>query len=89
MRQQPLHIGKRINSDVLENQRADYGKQIVVAMSRQLTAQYGRSFEEKCLRRMMQFAPIFKDEQIVATLWRQLSWDHFITLIPLIVNILI
>jgi hypothetical protein len=41
------NIGKRINNDILENQRADYGKQIVVAVSRQLTAQYGRSFEEK------------------------------------------
>ena len=62
------HIGKRIKSDVLENQWADYSKQIVVAMSRHLTSQYGRSFEEKSLRRMMQFAQIFKDEQIVATL---------------------
>jgi hypothetical protein len=89
LRQQPLHIGKRINSDGLENQRADYGKQIVVAMSRHLTSQYGRSFEEKSLRRMMQFAQIFNDEQIVATLWRQLSWNHFIALIPLKVNKLI
>lgn len=45
------NIGKRINSDILENQRADYGKQIVVAVSRQLTAQYGRSFEYKAFKR--------------------------------------
>jgi len=77
------NIGKRINNDILENQRAEYGKQIVVAVSRQLTAQYGRSFEEKSLRRMMQFAQIFNDEQIVATLWRQLSWSHFKVLIPI------
>jgi hypothetical protein len=83
------HIGKRINSDILENQRADYGQQIVVAVSRQLTAQYGRSFEEKSLRRMMQIARIFNDEQIAAKLWRQLSWNHFITLIPVKVNNLI
>ena len=55
-------------------------------MSRQLTAEYGRSFEEKSLRSMMQFAYIFNDEQIVATLWRQLSWNHFVPLIPLKVN---
>ena len=77
------NIGKRINNNILENQRAEYGKQIVVAVSRQLTAQYGRSFEEKSLRRMMQFAQIFNDEQIVATLWRQLSWSHFKVLIPI------
>jgi len=77
------NIGRRINNDILQNQRADYGKQIVVAVSRQLTSQYGKSFEEKSLRRMMQFAQIFNDEQIVATLWRQLSWSHFKVLIPI------
>lgn len=76
-------IGHRINNDVLENQRAEYGKQIVATVSRQLTAKYGRSFEEKSLRRMMQFAQIFDDEQIVVSLIRQLSWTHFIALIPI------
>ncbi len=32
---------------------------------------------------MLQFAESFPDEQIVATLSRQLSWSHFITLIPI------
>lgn len=77
------NVGKRINNDLLENQRADYGKQIVVAVSRQLIARYGRSFEEKNLRRMIQFAQIFNDEQNVVALSRQLSWHHFIALIPL------
>lgn len=77
------NVGKRINNDVLDNQRAEYGKQIVVSVARQLTAHYGRSFEEKSLRRMMQFAQIFEDEQIVVSLIRQLSWTHFIALIPI------
>jgi predicted nuclease of restriction endonuclease-like (RecB) superfamily len=77
------NVGKRINNEVLDNQRAEYGKQIVVSAARQLTIQYGRSFEEKSLRRMMQFAQIFGDEEIVATLWRQLSWSHFKLLIPI------
>ncbi len=76
-------IGKRINTEILENKRAEYGKQIVVTVSRQLTEQYGRSYEEKSLRRMMQFAQVFDDESIVATLWRQLSWSHFKLLIPI------
>jgi len=76
-------IGNRINNDVLENQRAEYGKQIVVSVAQQLTTQYGKSFEEKSLRRMMQFAMVFDDEQIVVSLIRQLSWTHFIALIPL------
>jgi hypothetical protein len=55
------------------------GKNIVVAVSRQLTTQYGKSFEEKSLRRMMQFAQIFNDEQIVVSVIRQ-SVHHFITI---------
>jgi predicted nuclease of restriction endonuclease-like (RecB) superfamily len=77
------NVGKRINNEILDNQRAEYGKQIVVSAARQLTMEYGRSFEEKSLRRMMQFAQIFGDEEIVATLWRQLSWSHFKLLIPI------
>lgn len=77
------NVGKRINNEILENQRAEYGKQIVVSVARQLTVEYGRSFEEKNLRRMMQFAQVFNDEQIVVSLIRQLSWTHFIALIPI------
>ncbi|MBI4645488.1 MAG: DUF1016 domain-containing protein [Bacteroidia bacterium] len=77
------HIGKRINENILQNKRADYGKQIVVTLSRQLTEKYGRNFEEKNLRRMLQFAEQFTDTEIVATLSRHLSWSHFLVLIPL------
>jgi hypothetical protein len=44
---------------------------------------YGRNFEEKNLRRMIQFAEQFKEEEIVVTLSRQLSWSHFLMLLPL------
>jgi hypothetical protein len=37
-------IGHRINENILQNKRADYGKQIVVTLSRQLEAQYGSNF---------------------------------------------
>ena len=77
------HIGKRINEEVLGNQRAEYGKQIVSTLSRQLTEEYGKGFNEKSLRRMMQFAELFPDFQIVAPLARQLSWSHFLILFPI------
>jgi predicted nuclease of restriction endonuclease-like (RecB) superfamily len=76
-------VGKRINEDILHNKRADYGKQIIPTLSQQLESQYGKNFEEKNLRRMMQFAEQFADFQIVVTLSRQLSWSHFLVLIPL------
>lgn len=77
------HIGKRINKEVLGNQRAEYGKQIVSTLSTQLTEEYGKGFNEKNLRRMMQFAELFPDFQIVAPLARQLSWSHFLMLFPI------
>lgn len=76
-------VGKRINDDVLQNQRAEYGKQIVPTLSTQLENLYGRNFAEKNVRRMMQFAEVFSDMQIVVTLSRQLTWSHFLVLIPL------
>jgi len=76
-------VGKRINDDVLKNKRADYGKQIVSRLATQLTAIYGRGFEQRNLRRMMQFAEQFTDFEIVSTLPTQLSWSHFIEILPL------
>jgi len=77
------HVGFRINQEILGNKRADYGKQIVVTLSRKLVEKYGRNFEEKNLRRMLQFSEIFGEKEIVVTLSRQLSWSHFLVLLPL------
>ena len=76
-------IGRLINDDVLGNKRANYAKQIVSTLSTQLKNQYGKNFDEKNVRRMMQFAQQYADKQIVVTLSRQLSWSHFLALIPL------
>lgn len=76
-------VGKRINDDILQNQRAEYGKQIVSTVSAQLEHLYGRNFTLRNVRRMMQFAEQFKDLQIVTPLATQLSWSHFIELLPL------
>jgi hypothetical protein len=66
-------VGKRIHLEVLDSERAVYGKQIVATLSRQLVAEYGRGYTEKNLRRMIQFAGAFPEEEIVATLWRQIE----------------
>lgn len=76
-------VGARINQDILQNKRAEYGKQIVSNISLALEKKYGRNFEIKNLRRMIQFAEQFTDFQIVVPLARQLSWSHFLILLPL------
>lgn len=75
-------VGHRIRQEVLKEERAEYGKKIVVTLSRQLVADYGNGFSEKNLRRMIQFAAVFPEETVV-TLSRTLSWSHFLALIPL------
>ena len=75
-------IGNRINQNILKNQRAEYGKEIVVTLSRQLQDNFGKGFDEKNLRRMMQFANAIEKQKVV-TLSRQLSWSHFLALLPL------
>lgn len=77
------HIGKRILTVELNNKRAEYGKQTVVTLSRELVKRYGKNYEEKNLRRMVQFAKIFTELEIVVTLSRHLSWSHFLVLIPI------
>ncbi|WP_349630861.1 PDDEXK nuclease domain-containing protein [Aquiflexum sp. TKW24L] len=77
-------IGKRINQEIEnKNHSEKYGKQIVATLWRQLEKEYGTSFSEKNLRRMMQFAEVFPDEKIVVSLMRQLSWSHIKILIPI------
>ena len=65
----------------LQNQCADYGKQIVSTLSTQLKSNYGRNFEERNLRRMLQFAKQFSEYEIGGTLSRQLTWSHFLNVI--------
>lgn len=76
-------IGQRIRSEVLQGERAAYGEQIVSALARQLTSDYGRGFAEKNLRHMLRFVEAFPDEAIVSTLSRQLAWSHFLEIIYL------
>ncbi|MGE8230286.1 Putative nuclease YhcG [uncultured Comamonas sp.] len=76
-------VGLRIHTEVLAGQRAGYGEEILPSLAAQLVRDYGRSFADKNLRRMVQFAVAYPDERIVVSLSRQLSWSHFLALIPL------
>jgi hypothetical protein len=65
-------IGKRINDEIAGKDRTElYGKETVSALLRQLSKEYGAAFSEKNLRRMMQFAKSFPDQEIVVSVIRQ------------------
>ncbi len=76
-------VGKRINEHILQNKRAEYGKEIVSTVSTQLKGRFGKNFELRNIRRMMQFADQFSDTEIFMPLARQLSWSHFVEVLPI------
>ena len=76
-------VGQYINSAVLGNKRAAYGKQILTTLSAKLVAKYGKSFVERNIYRMTLFAERFSDLEILPTLSAKLSWSHILELLPL------
>ena len=74
-------IGTKIRKEILQNKRAQYGEEIVMALSLELTSEYGRGFDVKNLRHMIRFAEVFSNHKIVYALRRQLGWTHFRSII--------
>ena len=71
-------IGKRINDEVLKGDRAIYGDQVVSDISRDLTLKFGKGYNKASLFRMLRFAKMYPEQEIVATVSRQLSWSHIV-----------
>ena len=76
-------IGQRVRTEILEEKRAAYGKEIVATLSSQLMPEFGEGFGARNLFRMIRFAEVFPDEKIVSTLSSQLGWSHFVQIIAL------
>ncbi|HSA34597.1 MAG TPA: PDDEXK nuclease domain-containing protein [bacterium] len=77
------HIGQRLLTETLGGERAEYGKQIVASLARQLSAEYGKGWSEKQLWHCLRVAEIFPAEEILSTLRRELSWSHIKTIMYL------
>ncbi len=71
------HIGNKIKNTILKGKRAEYGKQVILNLSKQLTAEYGKGWSKQQLQHCLRFAETFPDFEIVSALWRELSWSHF------------
>ncbi|MBZ0274468.1 PDDEXK nuclease domain-containing protein [bacterium] len=70
-------IGERIKRETIGEGRAAYGQEIVYALSRQLSREFGSGFSRPNLFNMIKFAEVFPDRPIVHALSAQLSWTHF------------
>lgn len=77
------NVGAKINTEILGNKRAEYGKEVVKSLSRQLTFEYGKGWSEQQLRHCLRIAETFPDNQILYALSRELSWTHLRTIMYL------
>ena len=73
-------IGSRINTDILREERAEYGKRTIVGISESLVARFGKGWGVQQLRHCMKFAEVYPDKEKVYSLSRELSWTHLRTL---------
>jgi predicted nuclease of restriction endonuclease-like (RecB) superfamily len=76
-------IGQRLRTEVLKESRAEYGREILSTLSKELVREFGRGFSWPNLSRMMALAEAFPDQGIVARLSKELGWSHFVELLPL------
>lgn len=77
------NIGKIIKNDILQSEKAEYGKSIISSLSKELSSEYGKGYSQRNLFNMVSFFESFSDEQILQTLSAKLSWSHFVKLITL------
>jgi len=77
------NIGRRVNNEILEHKRAEYGKEVVKSLSHELTQEYGKGWSEQHIWHCLRFAETFPEKEILYALSRQLSWTHFRTIMYL------
>ena len=74
------YVGKRVKEDVLYNQRAEYGKQVLKRLSTRLTERYGSGWGYEKLKHCVRSAYLFSEEEIRYATSTQLNWTHLRTL---------
>jgi len=72
------NIGKMIVEEQGGSSKAKYGDKLIIELSRQLTFDFGKGFDERNLRYMRQFYLSFS---IWNTVCSELSWSHYRILI--------
>ena len=71
-------IGRRIvEEEQSGRERAEYGKEIVENLSKELTEEFGKGFSRRTLWEMRKLYVYFSDYERVRTLFAQLTWSHF------------
>ena len=76
------NVGKLIIEDEQHgNRRAEYGKQQIKHLSKELVPQYGSSYNERNLYLFRNFYLTFSDLEILNTRLQNLNWSHVVRLL--------
>ena len=74
-------VGKRIDKEILQQGRAEYGKQTIRQLSNQLTIEFGKGFSPANLTNAIELARLYPDAEIIQTLSEQFTWSHLVALL--------
>jgi len=69
-------VGQRIRTEILSEERAAYGRQILAILSKSLTGEFGRGWSQRQLDYCIRFAEVYPEPNISHTLCAKLSWSH-------------
>ena len=71
-------IGRRIvEEEQSGRERAEYGKEIIKNLSKELTEEFGKGYSYRTLREIRQFYLMFSDFEKWRTVSAKLTWSHF------------
>ena len=71
-------IGRRIvEEEQRGRERAEYGKEILQNLSKELTEEFGKGYSYRTLREIRQFYLMFSDFEKWRTVSAKLTWSHF------------
>lgn len=71
-------IGRRIVEEEQNGkERAEYGKEILQNLSKELTEEFGKGYSYRTLREIRQFYLMFSDFEKWRTVFAKLTWSHF------------
>lgn len=75
------NVGKIIKTQILDDNKPEYGKSVIQNLSQELVLEYGRGYSQRNLFNMVKLYEVFGDEKILHTLCTKLTWSHFRKLI--------
>ena len=77
------NVGSSIKTEILNNQRAAYGKEVMKNLAVLLTEKYGRGWGYEKLKHCVRSAYLFSEEEIRYAVRTQLTWTHLRSLMSI------